>query len=221
VSERCDRFARAHVAELEDDLAADATLAAHLESCADCRADRERYQRIARAMADLGTDAQRSPDHVARVLAAATSPARVPAHVAQRRRVAWLGVPLLAAATILVWWLLRDREVQRFAIEIVERDRPSLRGEARLGDRVRVTLRAGDALWIYRNDHELLQVCPRDCDRRGERLIGERELDVVGRYQIVWLSTDRAPPPIGDMEHDIAAAGAAGATHELREIEVR
>ena len=76
-------------------------------------------------------------------------------------------------------------------------------------------------LWIYRNDRELLRACPRDCRRDGDRLLLEFDLDTIGHYQIVWLSTDRVPPPAGEVERDVAAARAAGAVHELRDVEVR
>ena len=88
------------------------------------------------------------------------------------------------------------------------------------GVRVRVRARVGAAVWIYRNDHELLLQCPRACARDGEALAAERPLDEVARYQIVWLSTAAVPAPTGDLARDLAAATAAGATHELRELRV-
>jgi hypothetical protein len=104
----------------------------------------------------------------------------------------------------------------------LEAPRPrALRGDAHLGERMRITTDPGAAIWIFRNDRELLRVCPPDCRRDGDRLVAEIELDTIGRYQIVWLSTERVPVPSGDIERDIAAARAAGAKHELRDLEVQ
>jgi len=138
------------------------------------------------------------------------------------RRVGWWAGPALAfaAAVALVWWLRPAPATPRFAVEIVALGPRTQRGDAHLGDRLRVVARAGAAIWIYRNNRELLRVCPRDCRADGEQLRVELELDAIGRYQIVWLSSDRAPAPAGDVERDVAAARAAGAVHELRDVEV-
>lgn len=144
----------------------------------------------------------------------------------------------LAAAIALGWWLRRGAGPEelaggndggavdgaagvRLAFEVVAKDGPALRGDAQLGDTLRVTAGAGMALWVYRNDRELLLVCPRDCRRQGQAWIGEVALDAVGAYQLVWLSTDAVPAPSGELERDVAAARAAGATHELRDLDVR
>lgn len=154
----------------------------------------------------------------------------------------------LAAAIALGWWLRRGVEQEgltrggdggavdaavdgvaegtRFAFEIVTKDRPVLRGDAQLGDTLRVNVRAGSALWVYRNDRELLLVCPRDCRREGADgargpWVGEVTLDAVGSYQLVWISTEAAPAPRGELERDVTAARAAGATHELRDLTVQ
>jgi hypothetical protein len=126
----------------------------------------------------------------------------------------------LAAAAALIWWLRGGEPAPRFAVEVVSQHAVAIRGDARLGDRLRVRARVGAAVWIYRNDRELLLACPRDCARDGDALIGEIALDAIARYQIVWLSTASAPAPGGELERDVAAASAAGATHELREIAV-
>jgi hypothetical protein len=225
VSERCDRFERERLADLLDEPLdgrdGEAGFAAHVDSCNDCRATRERYERIARALADLGTGAERRSDHVARVLA--TAAAETVARRRARRLAKWTAPALaLAAAVALVWWLRGPEPAPpRFALEIVARGQRTLRGDAHLGDRLRATARRGEAIWIYRNGRELLRVCPRDCDANGDRVVVELELDAIGRYQVVWLSNDRVTLPAGDVERDVAAARASGAVHELRDIEVQ
>lgn len=232
-----------------DELVADE---AHLATCADCRAALAGYQRLARGLAELAAAApRRRADHVARALATAaaepaaaaaaavaavTAPAAAPVPgqaevtpLRPRRRAALVLAPLaaLAAAAALLLWLRRDGATPapppvRFAFEVVAQGGPTLRGEAQLGDELRVTLPPGSALWIYRNDRELLLVCPRDCRRSsdGAALIASRALDGIGRYQLVWLSTAEVPAPRGELQADIAAARAAGARHELRELDI-
>lgn len=233
MSQRCGRFERERLADALDEHGRGSSdhgdpepLAAHLESCADCRADRLRYERIAHALADLGGGVQRRSDHVDRVLAAAATNASLRrAPLQPTRRAVQRIAPLLAvaAAVAVVWWLRPDGAPggPQFAVEIVARGSRTLRGDAQLGDRVRVTARPGAALWIYRNDRELLRVCPRDCRRDGDRLVTELDLDTIGHYRIVWLSTDGVPPPAGNVESDVAAARATGAVHELRDVEVQ
>lgn len=216
----CDRFERERLAELPAEDARDAEAAAHLEGCAACRASRDRYRRIARAMRDVGAGHVRRPDHLARLWA------RLDAPRARRwPRWGWLAAPALglAAAAALLVWLGRGGPAPaapRFAVDVIAQDKVALRGDARIGDRLRVRARAGAAVWIYRNDRELLLVCPRACRRDGDALIAELALDAIGRYQVVWLSTARGPAPGGALEQDVAAASAAGIAYELRELAV-
>ena len=58
------------------------------------------------------------------------------------------------------------------------------------------------------------------CRAMANAVTGEVTLDAIARYQIVWLSAASVPAPGGDLESDIAAATAAGASHELRELVV-
>lgn len=216
MSAPCDRFERDHLAELLalDELAGEPR--AHLAGCADCSARAASYERIAVAMREVGALAVRRPDHLARLWAQIDEPRRRPG------RWWWAGTLAagLAAAVALAWWLRAGDPAPRFAVEVVHGDAVALRGDARLGDRLRVRARTGTAVWIYRNDRELLLACPRACSRDGDAVVGEIVLDAVARYQIVWLSTDRTPAPGQGIERDIAVASASGADHELREIVV-
>lgn len=228
-AEPCRRVSAAErdgtLASLLDELAG---APAHLEGCAACRAALARYRRLAGGLAALAAAAPpRRPDHVARALAAARAEASEVTPLRPRRRAVAALAPLLAlaAAVALLWWLRRGSEAPRapevrFAFRVVKQRGPALRGDAQLGDELRVTLPPGSALWLYRNDRELLLVCPRDCRRDGAALTAARVLDAIGRYQLVWLSTERVPAPTGELEDDVAAARAAGATHELRELDV-
>jgi hypothetical protein len=219
VSAPCDRFERDHLAELLAPGALDGDARAHLDRCVDCGARVAGYQRIARAMRDIGASHVRRPDHLARLWAQLDAPP-------MRRPGRWLrfAAPAvaLAAAAALIFWLRGGEPPPRFAVEVISHGAIAIRGDAGLGDRLRVRARAGAAVWIYRNDRELLLACPRDCERDSDALTGEVTLDAIGRYQIVWVSAASAPAPApgGELERDVAAASAAGASHELREIVV-
>ena len=208
-----------------DSEASKAELAAHLQTCATCLARRATYQRLLLAMRDVEVGAQRRPDHVARALAAARSQAASAPSMPTWRRPLRVAAPLLAvaAAVALGLWLRRDPPPAppRFSVVVVAQGKTVLRGDAQLGELLRVTARAGAAIWIYRDDRALLLSCPRECRRQGDQLIGELVLDTIGRYQIVWLSTDRVPSPTGNLERDVAAARGVGAAHELRDLEVQ
>lgn len=216
MSEPCQRFERELLEELSAKGELSGQAAQHLATCPQCQELHRRYQRVLSALRAQGSGAARRSDHVARVLAAARpSPAR---------RWAVAGAALALAAALALWWRLRpsgEPVAPEFAVEVIAQAGPTLRGEAQLGDRLRVRIRAGAAVWIYRNDHELLLVCPRDCQRRGDEVQGELPIDQVGRYQVVWLSPAPALEASGSLEQDVAAARRAGARHELRELEVQ
>jgi hypothetical protein len=118
VSDRCGRFARGGLPDLLDDELAGASnsqgqggseqveLAAHLETCADCRGERAKYQRIAHAIAGLGLPIDRVTDP--EWLLASTAGSRGRPNAARRRRAVPLTGALLAIAAIAaLLWLLR------------------------------------------------------------------------------------------------------------------
>lgn len=215
MSEPCQRFERELLGELLPDGELPEQAAQHLATCETCQQERRRYQRLLQALRAQGGAAVRRTDHVARVLAAARP------HPVRRWAVPCAVVAL--AAALVLWWRLRpvEPEVPELSVEVIAQAGPALRGDAQLGDRLRVRTRVGAAVWIYRNDRELLLVCPRDCQRRGQAVQGELTIDQVGRYQVVWLEPEPASVPRGELETEIAAARAAGARHQLRELEVQ
>jgi hypothetical protein len=233
VTAPCDRFERERLADgaagvdgAVGAVGTDGAFVEHLAGCAGCQEHQAKYRRLTEAIKEVSAAARRRPDHVARVLAGVADEVS-PVTPLRRRR--WrrmaIAVPVaaMAAGLALVWWLRREpvEPAPRFAMEIVEKDGAAMRGEAQLGDLLRVRARPGAAIWIYRNDRELLLVCPRDCRRDGDGMVGEVELDAVGHYQVVWLSTDRVPAPNGELERDLAAAAEAGASREMRDLEVQ
>lgn len=217
----CERLEREGLAVLDGDSPVEGDggggFEAHLAGCARCQEQLARYRRLTGALREVSGAAKRRPDHVARVLARAPQVPSPPRH----NKMTAMPILALVAGVALLWWLRRDPDPPaRFAMEIVEERGAVMRGDAQLGATLRVTLQPGAALWIYRNDRELLLTCPKDCRRDGGKLVGELALDAVGSYQVVWLSTDQLPAPGGALTGDLKAAAAAGARHELRSLEV-
>jgi hypothetical protein len=230
VTAPCERFEREGLTDgaagVDGADGADGAFVEHLAGCAGCQEHQAKYRRLTEAIKEVSAAAKRRPDHVARVLAGVAdevSPVTPLRRQRWRRMVIAAPIAAMAAGLALVWWLRRDpvERAPRFAMEVIEKGGTAMRGAAQLGDLLRVRARPGAAIWIYRNDRELLLVCPRDCRRDGDGVVGEVELDAIGLYQVVWLSTDRVPAPSGELERDLAAATEAGASREMRDLEVQ
>lgn len=212
-----------------DDL--DADTRAHVAGCAACQARHAGYARIGSAFRALGAQHAPTSERRARLRAAVAAEVdRTPAQAAigappsRRRRAFAIAGVALAAAAVLVFWLghAPPPPPPRFDVAVVDGGGPAIRGDARLGDRLRVRARAGATIHVrvYRNDRELVLDCARACRRDGDVLVGEAVLDRVARYQVVWFD-GAVPPSTGALEPDVAAAAAVGARHELRELVVR
>lgn len=191
----------------------------HLAECAECRAQLAALGRIARAMRDVGAGARRAPDHLDRVWSALDRPKPWP-----RRRTTVIAAAggLLAMAAGLVIWLRRPEAPPRFSVEMIDGHGAAIRGDAHLGDRLRIRARAEGMVTVrvYRNDRELLLECPRMCAHEAGSFVGDVALDAIARYQVVWISGAALPAP-HTPDDDIAAASASNAHSELRELEVR
>ncbi|MCE9579270.1 MAG: hypothetical protein K8W52_39465 [Deltaproteobacteria bacterium] len=172
-------------------------------------------ERIERALAEAGADQQPPPGWEARVLAAIDAkPAR--------RAPWWLLVPALAAAAAIVFlvWPRAATPPQQLAVAItIDRGGPLVRGtSAHVGDTLHATATGGDghrAVWIYRDDRELLATCAGD--DACTFTIPSR-----GDYAIVALAAAAPlPAPRGVLDDDVAAAAKAGAQFTIEAVAVR
>lgn len=202
----------------------------HVAACADCQAELDAVRRIAGAIRHVGNDARRAPDHLERVWAtldrhagSSRSSAARASRTRSRLVVAGAAAGVLALAAGVLLWLRAPAPAPRFAIDVIDGDEgAAIRGDAHLGDHLRVRAQAGKAVTVrvYRNDRELLLECPRSCRRDGDSFVGQVTLDGVARYQVLWIA-GTAPPAATTLDADIAAVTAAGAQYELREVDVR
>ncbi len=178
-------------------------------------------KRLEHAIEQLGADLEPPPGWEARVLAA----------VEPRRRPwwgrGWLAVPALAAIALALAVVLIPRALRHepgplvVSAELVAGSQ-KVRGPSA----IRAVARGGEghrAIWIYRDERELVAQCPGHpaCQSSDDAL--SLVLDVpIGNYQVIALSSAAAlPAAASSPERDLGAATAAGATWQLRELEVR
>jgi hypothetical protein len=172
--------------------------------------------RLERAIEQLGAEHEPPPGWQAKVLAA----------VAPRRRTRWwwFAVPAALAAAVAIalvpLWPRRD------GLTLVAERVPGPRVMRGDSGQIRATARGGDghlAIWVYRNGHDLVAVCPGHaaCRSADDGLRLDLPVERLGTYQIVALTSATAlPAPIGSYDGDLAAATAAGATSKLQELDV-
>lgn len=230
---RCDRLERegwlgpGHGPEDDD-------ARAHMDGCPDCQELWRKHQRIEAALARVGEGHAPSPEARAR-LAAALDGERF--RRPRPRRWAVLGVPAaLAAAAALLLFLRSGPQLPGRAalhVELVPGDSaPRRTSMPRIGDHVRVRATLGGAahaaLRVYRNRDRLLLACPDAPDPRCEAgehaLSAQFRLDAVGTHEVLLLTSDAPLPavaPGASIDQVIVDAAAAGADHQLHDIEVQ
>ena len=142
----------------------------------------------------------------------------------------WFVLPALAMiVSAPLFWPRSAPTDDRVALHVIlDPVGPTMRGSsAHVGDRVRVTAAGSDpyrALWVYRNEHELVVACPGgpSCRRAGDATTADLTLLAVGRYTLVAItSSTPLPAPRGAYDTDQAAAREAGATSQSQPLEVR
>lgn len=183
----------------------------------------EELARIEAALRRLGADAEPPEGWERRVLA----------KVAERRpRRGWWTVPALALASAIMLAAPPSRPRELELVVAREAHGPAMRGRdtrgdsAHVGDDLIATATGGAGtrvLWVYRNESELVAVCPGGamCTSRGG-LTARIRLASLGLYTVVALTSPTPlPEPHGSYDADLAAAGAAGATIRTREYDVR
>ncbi|HTE52259.1 MAG TPA: hypothetical protein VK698_15510 [Kofleriaceae bacterium] len=209
----------------------------HVDACADCRARRAEYVKIAAALAaeserPLPADWMKQTE--ARLRARWVTPPSSPAvpvvsvvPVPRRRRVAMCAgiaaATAVAAAAILI---ARPGAADPPTLAMrVRQGRDHYRGSGQKGDVLEITATSGDAdrfeLRIYRDDDLVLR-CPggpAPACRPGDD--GVRVAHVFaspGRYDVIWLTADsEIAAPVGGRDADVRAALEGGAHLETGE----
>jgi hypothetical protein len=163
--------------------------------------------RLEGALADAGREHEPPPHWEARVLTAIDEAPRA----APGRWWMLLFPAIAAAAAIIIYvsWPRTPAPPQLAIALTVERGGPIMRGNsAHVGDTIHVTATGGAgahrAVWIYRDDRELVAVCAGDAPCAFP-------ITARGEYAIVLVVTDAPlPTPHGPFDADVAAAAQAG-----------
>lgn len=173
------------------------------------RSTEQPTERIEAALARLGAEHEPPPGWEARVLAA----------VGATRRRWWAyaapGVALAAAAAVAL--VLLRRPPPALALDVEVKHSALFRGDdASVGDVAHVVVSGGKgprAIWVYREDVELVLRCPGDPACRVSDASTEVDLPLtsVGNYTVVALTAASSlPAPTGTYGADTAAAKDAG-----------
>jgi len=142
----------------------------------------------------------------------------------------WFAIPALAlSVSAPIFWSWTRPPDDCVALHVsVDPAGPTMRGSsAHVGDRVHVTATSRDlhrALWVYRNEHELVVACPGGpaCRRSGDTTTADLTLLAVGTYTFVAItSISPLPAPQGSYDADQASAREVRATIQIQPLEVR
>jgi anti-sigma factor RsiW len=109
----------------------------------------------------------------------------------------------------------------------VQRGGTQVRGGAAVGDTIHATASGGGsyrAVWIYRDDRELVLACPggRTCRDEAGGVAADLIVPSVGEYAIVVMASAKPlPQPHGSLDADVAAAADAGAQYQIKQLTIR
>lgn len=196
----------------------------HREDCQVCRREHAMRERITRALSLVGSDAagdQAWQAEVWRRIARLEAPRSKPWR--------WWG-GAVAFCAILLFWRMSDwrqappQELPMIEILPAEKMRSTSLGSPMPGDRVRLSVQAGQEARIYRAGLLLLR-CPSGqgrpgCSLDGRGVVAEALLAVSGRYQLVVISGPGGHAS-GVLARDLEAVAAAGGRYNYRELLVR
>jgi len=213
---------------------------AHRDTCADCRREHAARDELVRAIPMVGWVPDDS-NWQARVWRQIAREDARPSWMAKLRRWWWsLGGVLAAACALIALWranapdppgdraaldgmlLPADNELPR--VEIISGPVAMRSTAARVGDRVRISARAGDDVRVYRAE-QLVMRCTAakpsaGCVRTARGIVAETALATAGEYQLVMIRSVAAEPQ-GALSADIAAVARAGGDYEIRELSIR
>jgi hypothetical protein len=200
----------------------------HVDGCTDCRHLRDRHRTLALALAAVG-DQRRPPEGWQAQVWARIERDEALGRQQRSLRLAAAGTAVAIAAALVLYVRTGVPADGAPRIEIVAGATAMRSTSARVGDRIRVRVGDGMAVWLYREDRSLIARCdasvptglapgPR-CAVGKDGLALESDLAAPGRYQVVVLPR-AAPPPSGNLDRDVAAAAGRGLEFRLTEVDV-
>lgn len=208
----------------------------HRETCDDCRRAHRERDLLVRALPEVGATSAGDPDWQSQVWR------RIARQETSRaRRSYWLGGALAAAGVLAAIGLYLTRQDPSAPRLVESAERPAGSGErprieivssqavmrstsARVGDRVRISVRPGCEVRIYRAERLVLR-CPAwqtspGCTPDAAGLVADAALTTAGDYQLVTI-TSATVDPAGALDRDLAAVVDAGGDYRLTDLSVR
>lgn len=241
MTERCADLDEFFDGELEADQAG--SFRDHLATCERCqRVLHGRMQEsVAVRMPAVGlapatAPATAGPEPSSAARTAVPSASAEPRPGRRRRRFAIYAAPLLAAAAAVAVRLIPPAAEFQLVValdhtDLIQRSRarggPTQRAlTAQVGDvvRSRVHGKRYQAIWVYRDDRELVTSCPKDagsCSTTDGELTLQLRLRAHGTYMIIGLgSSEPIPEARGTVDETLVFIRSAGVHSERRNIRV-
>lgn len=227
---RCDRYWRDGILLVEQ-----GRPDPHRDTCLDCRREHEARNELVRALGDVSAREAGSTGWQQRVLGQIAREAAPP-----RRR--WIALPGALVATgavaalavgvfVLVPISRPDPGPDTPKIEMVAGRIARRAQQPSVDDAVKVTVRASQEIWIYRDDKLQLRCAASTtsdaqrtmCTRDGDHLVMQYTFSLVGAYQLVIVLENGERPvlPTGGLDRDVAALTSAGGAYQFQEHAVR
>jgi hypothetical protein len=209
----------------------------HRETCVDCRRAHAARLELVRAIPMSNAPPRGESDWQARVWQqiAVEGKRRPPAPSASRWW--WSLAPAFAACVVLlVGYRMRQRDLDHAAlpalamkytsprIEIISGPVVKRSTSARVGDRVRISARAGDDVRLYRAERLVMRCIAKapsaECTRTEHGIVAETAFETPGDYQLVVIE-GMVIEPRDSLSDDLAPVIKAGGDPQLTDLSIR
>jgi hypothetical protein len=210
----------------------------HRETCVDCRRAHAARHELVRAIPMSNAPPRGESDWQARVWQQIAVEGKRQPQTPSKSRWWWSLAPVFAACVVLlVGYRTRQREPDEFAdlqplfqkyrsprIEIISGPVVKRSTSARVGDRVRISARAGDDIRLYRAERLVMRCTAKapsaECTRTDHGIVAETAFDTPGDYQLVVIE-GMVIEPVGSLGADLAPVIKAGGDPQLTDLSIR
>jgi hypothetical protein len=211
---------------------------AHRETCVDCRRAHAARHELVRAIPMSNAPPRGESDWQARVWQQIAVEGKIRPPAPTTSRWWWSLAPAFAACIVLfVGYRNLQREPDRFAelrplaanyssprIEIISGPVVKRSTSARVGDRVRISARAGDDVRLYRAERLVMRCTAKapsaECTRTDHGIVAETALAAPGDYQLVVIE-GMVIEPVGSLSSDLAPVIKAGGDPQITDLSIR
>jgi hypothetical protein len=208
----------------------------HRETCVDCRRAHAARHELVRAIPMSNAPPGGESDWQARVWQqiAVEGKRRLPAPSTSRWW--WSLAPAFAACIVLVMgYRMRQRDLDQLGeplavtytsprIEIISGPVVKRSTSARVGDRVRISARAGDDIRLYRAERLVMRCTGKtqspECIRTERAIVAETAFETPGDYQLVVIE-GMVIEPADSLSADLVPVIKAGGDPQITDLSIR